>query len=81
MKPVTTISVFLLALLAVAQLVRFLAGWPVTINGLAAPVWLSAACNGGRPAGRAAVARIAAGMTRHCRAAKLGGCSAAHRHP
>ncbi len=42
MKPVSTISVLLLALLAVAQLVRFLAGWPVSINGFAVPVWLSA---------------------------------------
>ncbi len=40
--PFTRVAALLLALLAVAQLVRFLAGWPVTINGFAVPVWLSA---------------------------------------
>lgn len=40
--PFTRIAALLLALLAVAQLVRFVAGWPVTINGATVPVWLSA---------------------------------------
>ena len=42
MKPFTTITVALLALIAVAQLLRFILGWEVTVNGLIVPVWLSA---------------------------------------
>lgn len=42
MKPFTTIAVVLLALIAVLQLLRFILGWEVTVNGLSVPVWLSA---------------------------------------
>lgn len=43
MKPFARLSVMLLSLIALLQLVRFLAGWPVAIDGVAIPVWLSAA--------------------------------------
>ena len=42
MKPFTTVAVVLLALIAVLQLLRFILGWEVTVNGLSVPVWLSA---------------------------------------
>ena len=42
MKPFTTLSIVLLALLSGLQLVRFIAGWPVSINDNAVPVWCSA---------------------------------------
>ena len=42
MKPFTRISVALLAVVAALQAVRFLAGWPVTIDGYVVPVWASA---------------------------------------
>lgn len=42
MKPFTTMSVVLLALIAALQLLRFILGWQVTVNGLILPVWLSA---------------------------------------
>jgi membrane protein implicated in regulation of membrane protease activity len=41
MKPFTAITVVLLALIAVVQLLRFVLGWEVTVNGLIVPVWLS----------------------------------------
>ncbi len=41
MKPFTTIAVVLLALIAVVQLLRFVLGWTVTLNGRIVPVWLS----------------------------------------
>ena len=41
MKPFTTITVVLLALIAAVQLLRFVLGWAVTLNGLIVPVWLS----------------------------------------
>ena len=41
MKPFTTIAVVLLALIAVGQLVRFVLGWEIAVNGLIIPVWLS----------------------------------------
>jgi membrane protein implicated in regulation of membrane protease activity len=41
LKPFTTSTVVLLALIAVAQLLRFVLGWEVTFNGLVVPVWLS----------------------------------------
>lgn len=41
MKPFTTVTVVLLALIAVVQLIRFVFGWTVTVNGLIVPVWLS----------------------------------------
>ena len=42
MKPFTRLSMLLLSVIAVLQLVRFLAGWPVSIDGVAVPVWASA---------------------------------------
>ena len=42
MKPVTTFVIVLLALIAVAQLLRFVLGWVVIVNGLVVPVWASA---------------------------------------
>jgi hypothetical protein len=41
LKPFTAITVVLLALIAVAQLLRFALGWEVTVNGLIVPVWPS----------------------------------------
>jgi hypothetical protein len=41
MKPVTTIAVVLLALIASLQLLRFLLRWEVTIQGVMVPVWVS----------------------------------------
>jgi len=41
MKPFTAITVVLLALIAVVQLLRFVLGWEVTVNGLIVPIWLS----------------------------------------
>ena len=43
MKPFTRISSLLLAVVAVLQATRFLAGWPVTIDSFVVPVWASAA--------------------------------------
>jgi hypothetical protein len=40
-KPFTTIAVVLFALIAVLQLIRFLLGWEVTVNGALIPVWVS----------------------------------------
>ena len=42
MKPFTRIAALLLALVAVLQATRFLAGWPGTIDGFGVPVWASA---------------------------------------
>ena len=41
MKPVATVAAVLLALIAIVQLIRFILGWEVTVNGLLVPVWLS----------------------------------------
>ena len=41
-KPFTVLAVVLLTLIAVLQLLRFVLGWEVTINGVAIPVWASA---------------------------------------
>jgi hypothetical protein len=41
MKPFTTLTVLFLALIAVVQLVRFVFAWPITIEGMAIPVWAS----------------------------------------
>ena len=41
-KPFTLIAVVLLSVIAVLQLLRFVLGWEVTINGVAIPVWASA---------------------------------------
>jgi hypothetical protein len=41
-KPFTTIAAIVFALIAVLQLLRFVLAWPISINGLAVPVWVSA---------------------------------------
>ncbi|MCI4568992.1 hypothetical protein [Lysobacter sp. CFH 32150] len=41
MKPFTTLTIIFLSLLSVLQLVRFLQGWDVIINGVAIPTWVS----------------------------------------
>jgi hypothetical protein len=40
-KPFTIIAIGLLSLIAVLQLVRFILGWEVIVNGLSVPVWVS----------------------------------------
>ena len=42
MKPFATLAVFFLGLLSALQLVRFLLGWEVLVNGVAIPLWASA---------------------------------------
>ena len=42
MKPVTMAAIFLFALIALLQLLRFVLAWEVTVNGLIVPVWASA---------------------------------------
>jgi len=41
-KPFTLVAIVLLALIAVLQLLRFVLGWAVTVNGVGIPVWASA---------------------------------------
>ena len=41
-RPFTLIAVGLLSLIALLQLLRFVLGWEVTINGVGIPVWASA---------------------------------------
>jgi hypothetical protein len=41
MKPFTRIAVVTLWLIALLQMVRFIAGWEVTLNGAPVPLWLS----------------------------------------
>lgn len=41
MKPFTTASVFVFALVALVQLLRVVLGWDVTINGILIPPWAS----------------------------------------
>ena len=41
MKPFASITVVFLGLLSVLQLVRFVQGWEVLVNGSAIPVWAS----------------------------------------
>jgi hypothetical protein len=40
-KPFTLIAVVLFSLIAVMQLLRFVLGWEVTVNGVGIPVWAS----------------------------------------
>ena len=42
MQPFTRVAVVVLWLIALLQLVRFIAGWQITLNGAAVPLWLSA---------------------------------------
>jgi hypothetical protein len=41
MKPFTAIASVVFALVATLQLVRFLQGWPISIDGVEIPVWAS----------------------------------------
>lgn len=41
MKPFTTLATIFLSLIAMLQLMRFVQGWEVTINGVIVPVWVS----------------------------------------
>jgi hypothetical protein len=41
MKPFTFLTFLFLALVAVLQLVRFVLGWQITIEGMVMPVWAS----------------------------------------
>lgn len=40
-KPFTIIAIGLLSLIALLQLLRFILGWEVMVNGLSIPVWAS----------------------------------------
>ncbi|TKS57883.1 MAG: hypothetical protein EWM72_03361 [Nitrospira sp.] len=40
-KPFTIIAIILLSMIAVLQLLRFILGWEVTVNGVSVPVWVS----------------------------------------
>ena len=40
-KPFTFIAIGLLSLIAVLQLLRFILGWAVVVNGVSIPVWAS----------------------------------------
>ena len=42
MKPFTRIAVIVLWLIALPQLLRFIAGWQVTLNGAPVTLWLRA---------------------------------------
>ncbi|MES2148290.1 MAG: hypothetical protein V4508_00715 [Pseudomonadota bacterium] len=42
MKPFSTIAALLLGLVALIHALRFVLGWPVTVNGFAVPAWASA---------------------------------------
>ena len=41
MKPFTRLAVVVLWLIALPQLLRFIAGWEITLNGAPVPLWLS----------------------------------------
>ena len=41
MKPFTTLTCVLLALIALLQLTRVLLGWDVVVHGVAVPIWAS----------------------------------------
>jgi len=41
-KPFTVIAIGLFLLIAVLQLLRFILGWQVTVNGVSVPLWVSA---------------------------------------
>jgi hypothetical protein len=42
MKPFTHIAVVVFALVALVHLLRLFMAWPVSIDGVAVPVWVSA---------------------------------------
>jgi hypothetical protein len=41
MKPFTTIAALLLALIAVAHILRMILGWEITLDGTIVPAWVS----------------------------------------
>jgi hypothetical protein len=41
MKPFTKSSIAVFAVVALVQLLRVLLGWPVTVNGVLIPFWVS----------------------------------------
>lgn len=41
-RPFTAIAIFFLVLIALLQLLRFLLGWEITVQGMAVPLWASA---------------------------------------
>ena len=40
-KPFSMLATIFLSLIAILQLMRFVQGWQVTINGVIVPVWVS----------------------------------------
>jgi len=40
-KPFTVIAIVVLSLIAILQLLRFILGWEVTVDGASIPVWAS----------------------------------------
>jgi hypothetical protein len=40
-RPFTIIAIAVFSLIALLQLLRFILGWEVTVNGLSVPVWAS----------------------------------------
>ncbi|MGA9422835.1 MAG: hypothetical protein WBW61_10770 [Rhodanobacteraceae bacterium] len=40
-KPFTSITVVVLVLFALVHLLRLFVGWPVYVNGVAMPLWIS----------------------------------------
>jgi hypothetical protein len=40
-KPFTIIAIVVFSLISVLQLLRFVLGWEVTVNGVGIPVWVS----------------------------------------
>ena len=42
MKPFSAIAVVVFVVVALAQLLRLVLGWPVVINGINIPLWASA---------------------------------------
>ncbi|MEO8185887.1 MAG: hypothetical protein ABI580_00790 [Burkholderiaceae bacterium] len=41
MKPFTAISSVVFSMIAILQLLRFILGWEVSVNGFTVPVWVS----------------------------------------
>ena len=42
MKPFSAVAALVLALVAILQLLRFILGWQVVVNGMSIPLWASA---------------------------------------
>lgn len=61
MKPFSTVTVALLALIALLHVLRLWQGWNVTVDGFAIPIWASAA-------GFVVAAGLAVGLWRETRA-------------